>query len=75
VALVNVYENSTVHVWSPKGSIRVRPATGLSRGVPEALECEREVVSVDGCAIELATGSRAEAIGTQVERAVYEVLR
>ncbi|MBC2709125.1 MAG: hypothetical protein HF977_15705 [ANME-2 cluster archaeon] len=44
-------------------------------GVPEALECEREVASVDGCAIELATGSRAEAIGTQVEQAVYEVLR
>jgi len=44
-------------------------------GVPEALEGGREVASVDGGAIELATGSRAEAVGVQVAQAVYRGLR
>ena len=45
------------------------------RGVPQSLERGREVASVDGGAIELATGSRSEAIGAQVARAVYGGLR
>jgi hypothetical protein len=39
-------------------------------GVLEVLEGGREVASVDGGAIELATGSRTEAIGTQIARVV-----
>ena len=36
----------------------------------QVLEGGREVASVDGGAIELATGSRTEAIGTQIARVV-----
>jgi hypothetical protein len=45
------------------------------RGVPQSLERGGEIASVDGGAIEVATGSRAEAIGAQVARAVYGGLR
>jgi len=45
------------------------------QGVPESLEHGREIANMDGGAIEFAMGSRAEAIRTQVARAVYGGLR
>ncbi len=45
------------------------------RGVPQSLEGGREVTSVNGGAIKVATGSRAEAVGAQVAKAVYGGLR
>jgi len=41
------------------------------RGVPQSLAEGGEIASVDGGAIEVATGSRAEAVGAQVAKAVY----
>jgi len=45
------------------------------RGVPQSLERGGEIANMDGGAIEVTTGSRAEAIGAQVARAVYGGLR
>ena len=41
------------------------------RGVPQSLAQDGEIASVDGGSIEVAQGSRAEAIGAQVAQAVY----
>lgn len=66
-----------LHGFAPGDRHRIGEAVEqeLSRilddeGVLEVLEGGREVASVDGGAIELATGSRTEAIGTQIARVV-----
>jgi len=41
------------------------------RGVPQSLAEVGEIASVDGGAFEVAPGSRAEAVGAQVAKAVY----
>ena len=45
------------------------------RGVPQSLERGRDIGHVDGGAFEVAPGSRAEAVGAQVAKAVYGGLR
>jgi hypothetical protein len=45
------------------------------RGVPESLERGREIANMDGGAFEIAQGSRADVVGAQVAKAVYEGLR
>jgi hypothetical protein len=45
------------------------------RGVPQSLERDGEVASVDGGAINLTAGTTAEDVGAQVARAVYGGLR
>ena len=71
-------EELVLHGFSPGdrygiGEAVERELTRLlaDRGVPESLEGGREVASVDGGAIEVATGSKAEAVGVRVAKAVY----
>ena len=45
------------------------------RGVPQSLERGGEIGHVDGGAIEVAQGSRAQVVGVQVAKAVYGGLR
>ena len=75
-------EELVLHGFSPGDRYRIGEAVEqeLSRmladkGVPESLERGWEVAGVDGGAIEVTQGSRAEAIGAQVARAVYGGLR
>jgi hypothetical protein len=75
-------EELVLHGLSPGDRHRIGEAVEqeltrllADRGVPQSLERGGEIASVDGGAIEVATGSRAEAIGAQVARAVYGGLR
>ena len=75
-------EKLVLHGFSPGDRHRIgeavkRELTRLltDRGVPESLEGGWEVASVDGGAIEVAQGTRAQVVGTQVAKAVYGGLR
>ena len=75
-------EELVLHGFSPGdrygiGEAVERELTRLlaDRGVPESLERGGEIANMDGGAFEVAPGSRAEAIGAQVARAVYGGLR
>ena len=45
------------------------------RGVPQSLERGREIANMNGGAFEVAPDSRAQVVGAQVAKAVYEGLR
>jgi hypothetical protein len=71
-------EELVLHGFAPGDRYRIGEAVEqelsrllADRGVPESLEGGREVASVDGGAIEVATGSKAEAVGVRVAKAVY----
>ncbi len=75
-------EELVLHGFSPGDRYQIGEAVErelarmlADRGVSESLERGGEVASVDGGAIEVATGSRAEAVGAQVAKAVYGGLR
>jgi len=75
-------EELVLHGFAPGDRYRIGEAVEqeltrmlADRGVPKSMEGDREVASVDGGAIEVATGSRAETVGMQVARAVYGGLR
>ena len=75
-------EELVLHGFSPGDRYRI--AEGVEqeltrlladRGVPQSLERGGEIANMDGGAFEIAQGSRAEAIGAQVAKAVYGGLR
>lgn len=74
-------EELVLHGFSPGDRYRIGEAVEqelsrllADRGVPESLERGGEVASVDGGAFEVAPGSKAEVVGAQVAKAVYEGL-
>ena len=75
-------EELVLHGFSPGDRYRIGEAVGqelsrllADRGVPQSLLQGGEIASVDGGAFEVAPGSRAEAVGAQVAKAVYGGLR
>ena len=75
-------EELVLHGFSPGDRYRIgeaveRELTKLlaDRGVPQLLEGGGEIGDVDGGAFEVAPGSRAQVVGVQVAKAVYEGLR
>ena len=71
-------EELVLHGFSPGDRYRIgeaveRELTRLlaDRDVPQSLECGGEIANIDGGAFEVAQGSRAEAVGAQVAKAVY----
>jgi hypothetical protein len=75
-------EELVLRGFAPGDRYRIGEAVeqGLSRlladqGVPESLAEGGAIVSVDAGAFEVAPGSRAEAVGAQVAKAVYGGLR
>ena len=75
-------EELVLHGFSPGDRHRIGEAVEqeltrllADRGVPQSLAQGGEVASVDGGAIEVASGARAQVVGAQVARAVYGGLR
>jgi hypothetical protein len=75
-------EELVLHGFAPGDRYRIGEAVEqeltrrlADRGVPQSLAEGGEIVSVDGGAFEVATGSRAETVGAQVSKAVYGGLR
>ena len=75
-------EELVLHGFSPGDRYRIGEAVErelsrllADRGVPQSLERGGEVANMDGGGFEVAQGSSAQVIGTQVAKAVYGELR
>jgi hypothetical protein len=75
-------EELVLHGFSPGDRYRIGEAVErelarmfADRGVPQSLERGGEIARVDAGAFEVAPGSRAEAVGAEVAKAVYGGLR